>query len=71
VGLGALRGIKDVKIPTYITLIAYWLVGLPSSYIFAFTLKMGVQGVWYGLSLGLTLAAVLLFWRFTYVSKKI
>jgi MATE family multidrug resistance protein len=71
VGLGALRGIKDVKIPTIVTLIAYWGIGLPMSYVFAFKLNLGVLGVWYGLSLGLTISAVLLFWRFNYVSKRI
>lgn len=71
VGLGALRGVKDVKIPTIITLIAYWVIGLPMSYIFGFTMNLGVQGIWYGLSLGLTIAAILLFWRFDYVSKRI
>jgi multidrug resistance protein, MATE family len=71
VGLGALRGIKDVKIPTIITLIAYWVIGLPMSYVFGFKLHLGEQGVWYGLSLGLTIAAILLFLRFNYVSKRI
>lgn len=71
VGLGALRGIKDVKVPTYITLVAYWLIGLPMSYVFGFKMQLGVEGVWYGLSLGLTIAAILLLWRFNYVSKKI
>lgn len=69
VGLGALRGAKDVKIPTIITLIAYWVIGLPMSYVFGFTMKLGVQGIWYGLSLGLTVAAVSLFLRFNYVSR--
>lgn len=71
VGLGALRGIKDVKIPTIITLIAYWAIGLPMSYVFGFQLNLGVEGIWYGLSLGLTVAAVFLLWRFNYVSKRI
>ncbi|MCW3083843.1 MAG: efflux family protein [Bacteroidetes bacterium] len=71
VGLGALRGVKDVKLPTLITLIAYWAIGLPMSYILAFKFNLGVQGIWYGLSLGLTIAAVLLFLRFNYVSKQI
>jgi MATE family multidrug resistance protein len=71
VGLGALRGLKDVKIPTAITLLAYWGIGLPMSYLFGIFLHLGVQGIWYGLSLGLTMAAVLLFWRFNYVSKRI
>lgn len=71
VGLGALRGVKDVKIPTIITLIAYWIIGLPMSYVLGFKMNLGVQGIWYGLSLGLTIAAVLLFLRFNYVSKRI
>jgi multidrug resistance protein, MATE family len=71
VALGALRGIRDVKIPTIITIIAYWVIGLPMSYIFAFKLGMGILGVWYGLFLGLTAAAVLLFLRFNKVSKLI
>lgn len=70
VGLGALRGVKDVKLPTVITLIAYWAIGLPMSYIFGFKMGLGVQGIWYGLSLGLTIAAVFLFLRFNYVSKR-
>lgn len=71
VGLGVLRGIKDVKLPTVVTLIAYWGVGLPMSYVFAFILDYGVMGIWYGLSIGLTITAVLLFIRFNYVSKRI
>ncbi len=71
VGLGVLRGMKDVKIPTFITLMAYWGIGLPMSYVFAFKLNLGVQGIWYGLSLGLTLAAIFLFGRFNYISKRV
>lgn len=71
VSLGALRGIQDVKVPTFITLIAYWIIGLPMSYVFAFKLNMGILGIWYGLSLGLTSAAMLLFLRFNKVSKKV
>ena len=69
--LGALRGMEDVKIPTIITLIAYWGIGLPMSYLFAFKLNFGSQGIWYGLALGLTLAAISLFLRFNYISKRI
>jgi MATE family multidrug resistance protein len=71
VGLGALRGLKDVKIPTIITLIAYWVIGLPMSYVLAFKFNFGVEGVWYGLSIGLTISALLLFARFNYISKKV
>lgn len=69
--LGALRGMEDVKIPTLITLISYWGIGLPMSYILAFKFNLGPQGIWYGLSLGLGLSAVFLSMRFNYVSKRI
>ena len=66
VGLGILRGMADVKVPTLITLIAYWGVGLPIAYVLAFSVGWGPQGIWIGLLISLTVAAVLLvrrFWR--------
>lgn len=71
VGLGMLRGISDVKIPTIITLIAYWGIGLPSGYLLGFYFDLGPEGVWYGLLIGLSMAAVLLFARFNAVSKRL
>jgi MATE family multidrug resistance protein len=71
VGLGALRGIGDVKIPTAIALISYWLVGLPVGYVLAFTFHFRTEGMWYGLLIGLTLAAVMLTIRFYIKSKEI
>jgi MATE family multidrug resistance protein len=70
VGLGALRGIGDVRKPTIIALLAYWLIGLPVGYFLAFNCKIGVEGIWYGLFLGLMIAATLLFIRFFVKSKK-
>ena len=69
VGLGALRGIGDVKIPTAIALISYWLIGIPIGYVFAFAYGLGTEGVWYGLFLGLLVAACALFIRFHIKSK--
>ncbi len=71
VGIGILRGLTDVKIPTAITFIAYWIVGLPVGYLLGFTFKLGVQGVWIGLLLGLTTSAILLTLRFNLRSKQI
>jgi len=71
VGIGILRGLTDVKIPTAITFIAYWIVGLPVGYLLGFTFKLGVQGVWIGLLLGLTTSAILLTLRFNSRSKHI
>lgn len=69
VGLGVLRGIKDVVIPTWITLLSYWGIGLPACYWLAFPVGLGARGIWYGLTLALTLAAILLFLRFRWVVK--
>lgn len=71
VALGVLRGIKDVTIPTWITFVVYWMVGLPCSYVLAFVFGFGVQGIWYGLTIALSLAAIFLFIRFNYVSNRI
>ncbi|MGZ4001173.1 MAG: MATE family efflux transporter, partial [Mucilaginibacter sp.] len=70
VGLGILRGMGDVNIPTIITLIAYWIVGLPIGYLLGIQFKMGVTGVWYGLVLGLLTSSLLLFIRFQSISRK-
>lgn len=71
IGLGALRGMSDVKIPTVLTLIAYWGIGLPLGYVMGFTLDQGALGVWYGLLAGLSIAAIFLFIRFNNLSKKL
>lgn len=71
VGIGILRGLTDVKIPTAITFIAYWIVGLPIGYLLGFIFQMGVQGVWIGLLIGLTTSAILLTLRFNAKSKQI
>ncbi len=71
VGLGVLRGMGDVNIPTIITFLAYWIVGLPIGYYLGIVLKLGASGIWYGLTLGLLVSAGLLFIRFYYFSKKL
>lgn len=71
VGIGILRGLTDVKIPTVITFVAYWVVGLPIGYFLAFELGWDVQGVWIGLLAGLTTSAILLTLRFNAKSKHI
>jgi MATE family multidrug resistance protein len=70
VGLGILRGIGDVNIPTFITFIAYWIVGLPVAYYLGISLKLGANGIWYGLTLGLLISAFFIFIRFHSFTKK-
>jgi MATE family multidrug resistance protein len=69
--LGALRGLQDVKIPMYITFVAYWVVGFPISYYLGIYTNLKAVGVWIGLSAGLTAAAFFLFIRFHYLTKKL
>ncbi len=64
IGAGALRGIGDVKVPTVLTFVAYWIVALPGGYALAFHSPLGATGVWVGLALGLGCSALLLGWRF-------
>lgn len=70
VGLGVLRGLEDVKVPTLVTLMAYWVLGLPLGYLLAFEFGWAEKGVWIGLLTGLTITAVLLFYRFHQLSKR-
>jgi len=70
VGLGILRGMGDVNIPTFITFLAYWVVGLPIGYLLGLHLHLGVKGVWAGLVFGLMTSSILLFFRFQFISKK-
>ncbi|MCA0995786.1 MULTISPECIES: MATE family efflux transporter [Roseobacteraceae] len=64
--LGVLRGLQDTKVPMIIAAVSYWLIGLPAAYVLGFPLGYGAGGVWMGLSLGLGVAALLLYWRFWY-----
>ena len=70
IGAGLVRGIKDVKTPTVLIGIAYWVIGIPAGYVFANVLKMGAAGMWYGLILGLTFASVFLQTRFFKMVKR-
>lgn len=61
---GLLRGIKDVKVPTFFILVAYWVIGLPFGYYLTFIRKMGAVGIWIGFITGLTVSALFLLLRF-------
>lgn len=71
VGIGILRGLTDVKGPTLITFIAYWIISLPIGYTLGFTLNLGVVGVWIGLLIGLSCSALMLAIRFNYKSREL
>ncbi|MBN4070718.1 MATE family efflux transporter [Olleya sp. AH-315-F22] len=69
--LGALRGLQDVKIPTLITFVAYWLIGFPISYFLGKEEAYASFGIWLGLLVGLTAAAIMLYIRFNYLTKRL
>ena len=67
---GALRGLKDVKIPSLLIFVSYWILGLPIGYLLAFHTPLKSVGIWTGLLIGLTLTASALVIRFYHLSKK-
>lgn len=69
--LGALRGLQDVKIPMFLLFVAYWLIGFPVSWFLGKKDVYGSIGIWIGLLAGLTAAAILLYIRFNYLTKKL
>ena len=69
--LGALRGLQDVKIPTIITFISYWIIGFPISYFLGKASIYGSFGIWLGLLAGLSTAAIFLYMRFNYLTLKL
>jgi MATE family multidrug resistance protein len=68
--LGALRGLQDVKIPTVITFIAYWVIGFPISFYLGLYTPLKATGIWIGLLAGLTAAALFLYLRFNYLTRQ-
>ena len=69
--LGALRGLQDVKVPMYITFVAYWVIGFPISIYLGLYTDLKAIGIWIGLLAGLTAAAIFLYIRFVRLSKKL
>ena len=70
ISAGLLRGIKDVKTPTFFVALAYWIVGLPIGCLLAFYFHMKAMGIWIGFIIGLTISALLLSSRFKKMSRK-
>lgn len=65
---GALRGLKDTRVPMLYSVLAYWAIGMTLGWWLTFRQEWGPAGMWTGIIAGLTVAAVLLggrFWRIT------
>lgn len=63
--VGALRGLKDTRVPMAIGVLSYWCIGLTSGYWLGLEAGLGGVGLWWGLAIGLAVAAVILTWRFS------
>ncbi len=68
---GALRGLKDTRLPMLISAFAYWGVGMPVGLWLAFHNGLGAAGMWMGLIAGLSVAAILLTSRFWAIALKL
>src|SRR5208337_547929 len=71
ISLGALRGLKDTKVPVFISLFGFWCIAFPSAYLLAFKFKFGGVGIWWGLIIGLFISGVILFMRFGRLVKSV
>lgn len=69
--LGGLRGLQDVKWPSILSFIAYWIIGFPICYYLGKEDVLGTLGIWIGLLTALTSSAIMLFFRFNYLSNKL
>lgn len=69
VGAGVLRGAGDTKYTFYANMVGHWLIGFPIALWLGFSRNLGVVGLWWGLCVGLTVVAVLLFVRFEKLSR--
>ena len=70
IAAGALRGYKDTRIPMMLATLCYWGIGFPTAWTLGFPLAYGPTGIWWGLALGLAMAAVLLGTRFHFLSRR-
>ena len=68
---GILRGYKDVKFALFMTLVGYWIIGLPIGFLFGTFTKLGAYGYWIGFISGLFTCAIGLGFRLKYVQKKL
>jgi MATE family multidrug resistance protein len=68
---GALRGLKDTKVPMLFNLVAYWLVGMSLGYYLTFSIGLGPAGMWIGMIAGLSTGAILLTGRFLHRSSRL
>lgn len=68
---GALRGLKDTRIPMLYSVLAYWMIGMSIGWWLTFRAEWGPAGMWVGILSGLSVAAVLLSVRYLRLSRSL
>jgi len=63
-GAAALRGLKDTVTAAWVTLISYWIIGLPLGYYLCFQQGWGSKGIWFAFSVGILVGCVIYLMRF-------
>jgi MATE family multidrug resistance protein len=69
--MGVLRGMEDVKFPSYITILGYWVLAIPLGYMMTLEWGVGPAGVWYGYLIGLTVVGSILYFRYRKMASRI
>jgi len=69
--IGALRGAGDTRAPMLCHFAGYWIIGLPLGWLLCFRQSLGAVGLWVGLSTGLILIGIVLFWFWRLTAKKL
>ncbi|MBQ9688720.1 hypothetical protein IJV79_03680, partial [bacterium] len=58
---GVFKGLKNTQIMMWGIFIAYWVIGLPMGFLFAFKFNMELYGFWIGISLSIATLGIGLF----------
>ena len=75
ISVALLRGITDVKLPSFFIFMAYWIIAIPMGFILSKSSEYdywltGLNGIWIALSIGLTISAVGLSYRFYFLLRR-
>lgn len=71
ISIGALRGLKDTKVPMFISIICFWCMAFPLAYLLAFKWHLGGAGIWLGVIIGLLVTGIILLLRFNRLVKTV
>jgi len=70
VAMSALYGLQDSSVPMILSAIAYWGIGLTTSYTLCFVVGWGAVGLWIGQYIGIAVAGVIFVWRFYRLTRQ-